>query len=151
MYIILGKVRITLTLFALQECKSVKFIWILPCKNICIMKLHSTLPKLWDERCLFMWQYVFLTLRRQSSRSVLASAGFLLAACTLILLSATTQATVLQANRIISQNWRSTYDLVVLPPKHGYPRARLFLLICSWAMKEGSAYNSTNRSRRYQG
>lgn len=63
-----------------------------------------------------MWQYIFLTLRRRRSQSVLASGGFLLAACALILLSATTQTTALQANRIINQNWRPSYDLVVLPP-----------------------------------
>lgn len=47
----------------------------------------------------------------------MASSGFLLAACALILLSATTQTTVVQANQIISQSWRSSYDLVVLPPQ----------------------------------
>jgi putative ABC transport system permease protein len=62
-----------------------------------------------------MWQYVFLLLRRQPGKSALASSGFLLAACALILLSATTQTTVVQANQIISQSWRSSYDLVVLP------------------------------------
>lgn len=64
-----------------------------------------------------MWQYVFLLLRRQRGKSVLASCGFLVAACAFILLSATTQTTVVQGNRIISQNWRSNYDLVVLPPQ----------------------------------
>ncbi len=63
-----------------------------------------------------MLQYIFLILRRQTGRSVLASGGFLLAACAFVLLSATTQTTVLQARQIISQNWRPTYDLVVLPP-----------------------------------
>lgn len=62
-----------------------------------------------------MWQYIFLSLRRQRGRNILASFSFLLAACALVLLSATTQTTVLQAKQIISQNWRSTYDLVVLP------------------------------------
>ncbi len=62
-----------------------------------------------------MWQYVFLLLRRQPGKYALASSGFLLAACALILLSATTQTTVVQANQIISQSWRSSYDLVVLP------------------------------------
>ncbi len=62
-----------------------------------------------------MWQYVILLLRRQPGKSALASSGFLLAACALILLSATTQTTVVQANQIISQSWRSSYDLVVLP------------------------------------
>ena len=64
-----------------------------------------------------MWQYIFLTLRRQPGKSVLASSGFLLAACALILLSATTQTTLVRANQLISQNWRPTYDLVVLPPQ----------------------------------
>ncbi len=64
-----------------------------------------------------MWQYVFLLLRRQLGKSALASSGFLLAACALILLSATTQTTVVQGSHLISQNWRPTYDLVVLPPK----------------------------------
>ncbi len=68
-----------------------------------------------------MWQYLFLVLRRQKGRSILVSGGFLLAACTLILLSATTQTTVLQANQIISQKWRPTYDLVVLPPQAKIP------------------------------
>lgn len=62
-----------------------------------------------------MWSYVFLLLRRQIGRSVLASSGFLLAACALLLLSATTQTTVVRANQLIDQNWRPTYDLVVLP------------------------------------
>ncbi|HLX57773.1 MAG TPA: hypothetical protein VKR83_12170, partial [Ktedonobacteraceae bacterium] len=64
-----------------------------------------------------MWQYVFRLVRRQPGKSMLASSGFLLAACALVLLSATTQTTVVQANQIISQNWRSTYDLVVLSPQ----------------------------------
>ncbi len=62
-----------------------------------------------------MWQYVFSTLRRRRSQSLLASGGFLVAACALILLSATTQTTALHANQIISQSWRPSYDLVVLP------------------------------------
>ena len=68
-----------------------------------------------------MWQYVFLMLRRQPSKSALASSGFLLAACALILLSATTQTTLVRGNQIISQNWRPTYDLVVLPPQAKVP------------------------------
>lgn len=64
-----------------------------------------------------MWQYVFLILRRQPGKSALASSGFLLAACALILLSATTQTTVAVGNQLISQSWRSSYDLVVLPPQ----------------------------------
>ncbi len=68
-----------------------------------------------------MWQYIFLMLRRQPGKSALASSGFLLAACALILLSATTQTTVVQANQIISQSWRSSYDLVVLPPNAKKP------------------------------
>ncbi|MGB8346238.1 MAG: FtsX-like permease family protein [Ktedonobacteraceae bacterium] len=43
--------------------------------------------------------------------------GFLLVACALVLLSSTTLTTVVQATQIISHNWRSTYDLVVLPPQ----------------------------------
>lgn len=62
-----------------------------------------------------MWRYIFLVPRRSWQKSLLASSGFLLAACALILLSATTLTTVVQAGRIISQQWRSTYDLVVLP------------------------------------
>ncbi|HET8913787.1 MAG TPA: hypothetical protein VFN23_20105, partial [Ktedonobacteraceae bacterium] len=62
-----------------------------------------------------MWQYVYLMLRRQPGKSVLAGSGFLLTACALILLSTTTQTTILRANEIISQNWRPTYDLIVLP------------------------------------
>jgi len=68
-----------------------------------------------------MWYYVFLQLRRQPGKSVLASSGFLLAACALILLSATTQTTLVRGNQIISQNWRPTYDLVVLPPQAKIP------------------------------
>src|SRR5438270_2657115 len=64
-----------------------------------------------------MWHYVFMMLRRQPGKSALASSGFLLAACALILLSATTQTTLVRGNQIISQNWRPTYDLVVLPPQ----------------------------------
>jgi len=45
-----------------------------------------------------MWQYVFLQLRRQPGKSALASSGFLLAACALILLSATTQTTLVRGN-----------------------------------------------------
>jgi cell division protein FtsX len=62
-----------------------------------------------------MLQYVFLTFRQQRGRSFLTGGGFLLAACALILLSATTQTATLKANQIISQNWRPVYDLVVLP------------------------------------
>src|SRR5260370_16292365 len=68
-----------------------------------------------------MWQYVFLLLRRQPGKSALVSGGFLLAACALILLSATTQTTLVRGNHIISQNWRPTYDLVVLPPQAKIP------------------------------
>src|SRR5947209_1037530 len=62
-----------------------------------------------------MWQYVFSLVKRQRSKSLLAGSGFLLAACALILLSATTQTTVVEANQIINQSWRPAYDLVVLP------------------------------------
>jgi hypothetical protein len=68
-----------------------------------------------------MWRYVFLLLRRQPGKSALASSGFLLAACALMLLSATTQTTVVRANQIINQNWRPSYDLVVLPPQAHIP------------------------------
>ncbi len=68
-----------------------------------------------------MWQYVFLMLRRQPGTSALASSGFLLAACALILLSATTQTTLVRGNQIISQNWRPTYDLAVLPSQAQVP------------------------------
>ncbi len=68
-----------------------------------------------------MWRYVFLMLRRQPGKSALASCGFLLAACALILLSATTQTTLVRANQVISQNWRPTYDLVVLPSQAQVP------------------------------
>lgn len=68
-----------------------------------------------------MWSYVFLLLRRQPGKSALVSGGFLLAACALILLSATTQTTLVRGNQIISQNWRPTYDLVVLPPQAKIP------------------------------
>ena len=68
-----------------------------------------------------MWFFTLLTLRRSTSRSLLASTGFLLAACALILLSATTQTTVVQASAIINSNWRPTYDLVVLPPQAALP------------------------------
>jgi len=68
-----------------------------------------------------MWHYVFTMLRRQPGKSALASSGFLLAACALILLSATTQTTLVRGNQIISQNWRPTYDLVVLPPQAKLP------------------------------
>lgn len=65
--------------------------------------------------------FTLLTLRRSTSRTLLASTGFLLAACALILLSATTQTTVVQASAIINRNWRPTYDLVVLPPQAVLP------------------------------
>lgn len=64
-------------------------------------------------------------LRRQRGRGVLTSAGFFLAACAFILLSATTQTTVLQATQIIRNNWRSTYDLVVLPSQTRLPTGQL--------------------------
>ena len=68
-----------------------------------------------------MWSYILLLLWRQPGKSALASSGFLLAACALILLSATTQTTVVRTNQIISQNWRPAYDLVVLPPQAHIP------------------------------
>src|SRR5579859_3829374 len=68
-----------------------------------------------------MWRYVLLLFRRQPGKSALVSCGFLLAACALILLSATTQTTVAVGNQIISQSWRSSYDLIVLPPQAQVP------------------------------
>src|SRR5260221_1560377 len=68
-----------------------------------------------------MWQYVFQLLRRQPGKSALVSSGFLLAACALILLSATTQTALVRGNQIINQNWRPTYDLVALPPQAKIP------------------------------
>lgn len=71
-----------------------------------------------------MFHYMILMLRGQRGRSMLVGGGFLLTACALILLSATTQTTVLQAKQIISKNWRSTYDLVVLPPRAEAPTGK---------------------------
>ncbi|HYL44660.1 MAG TPA: hypothetical protein VEU97_14850, partial [Ktedonobacteraceae bacterium] len=71
-----------------------------------------------------MWQLLFSTLRRQRGNTLLASGGFSLAACTLILLTATTQGTVIRANQIISQNWRPTYDLEVLPAQAQIPQGK---------------------------
>lgn len=68
-----------------------------------------------------MRQYLMLLLGRQRGRNALVASGFLFAACMLILLSATTQATVVRAGQIISQNWRPTYDIVVLPPQANIP------------------------------
>src|SRR5579872_2019153 len=71
-----------------------------------------------------MWSYVRRLLWRQRTRSLFASGGFLLAACTLILLTATTQTTTLRANQLISQNWRPSYDLVVLPTNVHLPAGK---------------------------
>jgi putative ABC transport system permease protein len=71
-----------------------------------------------------MWQLLFSTLRRQRGQTLLACGGFFLAACTLILLTATTQSTVIRANQIISQNWRPTYDLEVLPAQAQIPQGK---------------------------
>jgi hypothetical protein len=68
-----------------------------------------------------VFHYMILMLRERRGRSILTGGGFLVTACALILLSATTQTTVLQAKQIISKNWRSTYDLVVLPPRTEAP------------------------------
>jgi cell division protein FtsX len=68
-----------------------------------------------------MWSYVWRMLQRQPGKSALASGGFALIACALVLLSATTQTAVVQGNQIISQSWRPTYDLVVLPPNVKIP------------------------------
>ncbi len=71
-----------------------------------------------------MWQLLFSMLRRQRGNTLLAGSGFFLAACTLILLTATTQGTVIRANQIISQNWRPTYDLEVLPAQAQIPQGK---------------------------
>ena len=71
-----------------------------------------------------MWQLLFSMLRRQRGSTILAGGGFFLAACTLILLTATTQGTVIRANQIISQNWRPTYDLEVLPAQAQIPNSK---------------------------
>lgn len=63
-----------------------------------------------------MLLFLFRLIGRQPGKSVLLSTGFLLSACALVILSAITQTTTVQSNQIISQNWRPTYDLVVLPP-----------------------------------
>jgi cell division protein FtsX len=72
-----------------------------------------------------MWSYVLRMLRRQPGKSALASGGFALVACALVILSATTQTAVVQANQIISQSWRPTYDLVVLPANVKLPPGQL--------------------------
>ena len=71
-----------------------------------------------------MWQLLFSTLRRQRGQTLFAAGGFFLAACTLILLTATTQGTVIRANQIISQNWRPAYDLEVLPAQAKVPQGK---------------------------
>jgi hypothetical protein len=68
-----------------------------------------------------MLQYLFLALRWRIEHSFLAGCGSLLAACTLVLLTTTMQTTTLQAQNIINQNARSTYDLVVVPPQTSVP------------------------------
>src|SRR5947209_3940620 len=68
-----------------------------------------------------MWRYVLQLFRRQPGKSALVSSSFLLTACALILLSATTQTTVAVGNQIIGQSWRSSYDLVALPPQAHLP------------------------------
>ncbi|GCE10600.1 FtsX-like permease family protein [Tengunoibacter tsumagoiensis] len=62
-----------------------------------------------------MFNYVFQTIGRQWRQQLFGSGGFLIAACAFLLLNATTQTIVFQARTIIGQNWRPTYDLVVLP------------------------------------
>lgn len=68
-----------------------------------------------------MWSMLLLLLKRQPGKSTLAGSGFLLAACVLVLLSATTQTTAVRANQAINQNWRPSYDLVVLPSTVKFP------------------------------
>jgi hypothetical protein len=62
-----------------------------------------------------MWFYLFTQTKRQKVRSALISGGFLLVACALILLSATTLTTGVRVQQEINQNWRPAYDLLVLP------------------------------------
>jgi hypothetical protein len=62
-----------------------------------------------------MWRYVLQTLHHPWKGQIFASGGFFIVACALILLNVTTQTIALQGRQIIGQNWRSTYDLVVLP------------------------------------
>src|SRR5579862_2094421 len=71
-----------------------------------------------------MSSFAWLAVWRHKARSFFVSGGFLLAACALILLSATTQTTVVRANQLISQQWRSTYDLVVLPSNVQIPAGK---------------------------
>src|SRR5258708_12346302 len=100
-----------------------------------------------------MWRYIFLLLRRQPGKSVLASSGFLLAACALILLSATTQTTLVRGNQIISQNWRPTYDLVVLPPQAKIPadpRVPSDLLAGYGGVNSMQQYKQNNRPPRIE-
>ncbi len=63
-----------------------------------------------------MWNYVFHASKHHWRQHLFASGGFLIAACAFLLLNVTTQALVFQAKNVIGHNWRSTYDLVVLPP-----------------------------------
>ncbi len=72
-----------------------------------------------------MWQYVLVMLRRQAGKQSLAGSGFLLAACALVLLSATTQTLTIKGNQLISQNWRPAYDLVVLPRQVPIPKSEV--------------------------
>ncbi|WP_376795614.1 FtsX-like permease family protein [Thermogemmatispora sp.] len=68
-----------------------------------------------------MAYYLWLGLRQQRGRSLLICAGFLVAACTLLLLSATTQTTVLRTTQLVSQHWRPIYDLLVVPSHQAPP------------------------------
>ncbi len=72
-----------------------------------------------------MWHYLLLGLRQQRGRSMLASGGFVVAACALLLLSATTQTTVFRTTQLVNQNWRSTYDLVVVPTHQAVPQGSI--------------------------
>jgi hypothetical protein len=62
-----------------------------------------------------MWLYLFMLTKRQKVRSALISGGFLLVACALILLSATTLTTSVRVQQEVKHNWRPAYDLLVLP------------------------------------
>ncbi|PZW19494.1 FtsX-like permease family protein [Thermosporothrix hazakensis] len=60
-----------------------------------------------------MWKVLF---QAGGRRPWFAASGFLIAACAFLLLNITTQMIVFQSRQVIGQNWRSTYDLVVLSP-----------------------------------
>lgn len=59
----------------------------------------------------------FTQLQNLGGRTILICGSFLLVACMLILLTATTYTTTLRASQIIGRNWHPAYDMVVLPPQ----------------------------------